>query len=202
MSNQKISLLAKLEAFNSIKKKVEVSIATAERLKDEIAKWKLIEKGMGNDGLVALSIDDAGPEISGLCNSLLSECYDGRFAVRLDTQRTTQAGNLKETFDVMVFDNHRGEEKLLSSMSGGERVWVNECLTRAIALYVGETNSVQYQTLFTDEADGALDPDRKRQFMQMKRAVLDRGGYEREYFITQTPELWELADHIIDVTTL
>jgi exonuclease SbcC len=202
LSNQKISLLAKLEAFNSIKKKVEVSIATAERLKDEIAKWKLIEKGMGNDGLVALSIDDAGPEISGLCNSLLSECYDGRFAVRLDTQRTTQAGNLKETFDVMVFDNHRGEEKLLSSMSGGERVWVNECLTRAIALYVGETNSVQYQTLFTDEADGALDPDRKRQFMQMKRAVLDRGGYEREYFITQTPELWELADHIIDVTTL
>lgn len=200
--DQRVGLLSKIEAFKDIKRKVEETNIEAERLADEIAKWKLIEKGMGNDGLIALSIDDAGPEISMLCNELLHDCYGGRFAVRLDTQRETQSGNIRETFDVMVFDNHRGEDKSLTCMSGGERVWVNECLTRAIALYVDQSNGVKYQTLFTDEADGALDPDRKRQFMQMKRAVLKRGGYAREYFISQTPELWEMADHIVDVAAL
>ena len=56
------------------------------------------------------------------------------------------------------------------------------------------------QTLFSDESDGPLDPERKRQYLTMKREVLKIGGYKREYLITQTPELWEMADHIIDVT--
>ncbi|PPC88016.1 MAG: hypothetical protein CTY39_01405 [Hyphomicrobium sp.] len=202
LAHRKVMLAAQIEAFKGIKAKVEATVAEAERLSEEIAKWKLLEKGMGNDGLIALSIDDAGPEISMLCNSLLEDCYDGRFVVRLDTQRETQTGNLKETFDVIVHDTHRGEEKSLGKMSGGERVWVNECLTRAIALYVGQSNAVQFHTLFSDESDGPLDPDRKRQFMKMKRSVLERGGYEREYFISQTEELWSLADHIINVAAL
>lgn len=58
------------------------------------------------------------------------------------------------------------------------------------------------ETLFTDETDGALDPEAKRTFMQMKRAVLRQGGYGREFFITHTPELWEMADHKIMVDQL
>lgn len=193
---------AKIETLRSTKHEAEKSHAKAEYLADEIAKWKLIEKGFGNNGLIALSIDDAGPEISSLCNGLLQECYGGRFSVRLDTQSETAAGNLRETFDVRVSDNHRGEEKSLFIMSGGERVWVNECLARAMSLYIDISKGSAEQTLFSDEADGPLDPDRKRQFMQMKRAVLSKGNYSREYFITQTPELWEEADHIIDVATL
>lgn len=202
MVQKRIALAGKVEAFKAIQEKVADTVAEADRLSDEIAKFKLLEKGLGNDGMIALSIDDAGPEIASLCNALLFDCYGGRFSVRLDTQRSTQAGNVRETFDVAVFDTHRGEEKSLGTMSGGERVWVNECLTRAIALYVGQSSGVSYQTLFTDEADGPLDPERKRQFMEMKRSVLNRGGYEREYFISQTPELWELADHKIDVASL
>jgi exonuclease SbcC len=36
----------------------------------------------------------------------------------------------------------------------------------------------------------------------MKRAVMDSGNYEREFFITQTPELTAEADHIINVAAL
>ena len=53
-------------------------------------------------------------------------------------------------------------------------------------------------TLFSDEADGALDADRKRMFMAMKREVLKLGGYEREYFVSQTPELTATADAVIE----
>lgn len=39
-------------------------------------------------------------------------------------------------------------------------------------------------------------------FMDMKREVLRLGGYAREFFVTQTPELTAMADAIIDLDTL
>lgn len=201
-TEHKVSVLGKLEAVRALAARSDQVTQQAVRLHEEIAAWKVIEKGLGNDGCVALSIDDAGPGIASLCNGLLADCFNGRFRVRLDTQRQTQAGDTRETFDVMVFDEHRGSEKSLGNMSGGEEVLVNECLTRAVALYASQISSSQCQTLFTDETDGALDPATKRTFMQMKRAVLKQGGYDREYFITHTPELWEMADHKIMIAEL
>jgi exonuclease SbcC len=75
-------------------------------------------------------------------------------------------------------------------------------LTRAIAVYLAQSAGRRYQTLFSDEADGPLDPERKRMFMAMKREVLRLGGYGQELFVSQTPELWELADCVIDVGRL
>lgn len=201
-SEQKVALLGKLEAVRALAARSGQMKEQAERLQEEMAKWKLLEKGLGNDGCVALSIDDAGPEIAAICNGLLSDCFGGRFIVRLDTQRQTQNGDTRETFNVTVFDGHRGTEKSLGDMSGGEEILVNECLTRSVALYASQSAPTNCQTLFTDETDGALDPEAKRTFMQMKRAVLKQGGYDREYFITHTPELWEMADHKIMVAEL
>ena len=201
-SEERLSHLGKLQAMRALAARMGPVQAQAEKLQEEIAKWKLLEKGLGNDGCVALSIDDSGPEIAAICNSLLSDCFDGRFIVRLDTQRQTQTGNVKETFEVKVFDGHRGTEKSLGDMSGGEEVLVNECLTRSVALYASQSSKTNCETLFTDETDGALDPEAKRTFMQMKRAVLKQGGYGREYFITHTPELWAMADYKIMVTEL
>ena len=48
-------------------------------------------------------------------------------------------------------------------------------------------------------ADGPLDPERKRMFMAMKREVLRLGGYQREFFVSQTPELTAMADAVIDM---
>ena len=60
----------------------------------------------------------------------------------------------------------------------------------------------RYITLFSDEADGPLDIDRKRIFMAMKREVLRLGGYEREFYISQTPELTAMADAVIELDLL
>ncbi|MDA8152995.1 MAG: hypothetical protein M0003_09840 [Acidithiobacillus sp.] len=172
------------------------------RLEDEIAYWTLLGKACGNDGIIALSIDDAGPTLSAYANDLLLACYGPRFTVSIRTQVETAKGEAREGFDVMVFDAETEDEKSVTAMSGGERVWINEALTRAIALYLAKESGQQYQTLFTDEADGPLDPERKRMFMKMKREVLRIGGYQREYFISQTQELWEMADEIIWVQAL
>jgi exonuclease SbcC len=87
-------------------------------------------------------------------------------------------------------------------MSGGERIWINECLTRAMALYLSEASGRRSSTLFSDEADGAFDAQNKRRFMAMKREVLRIGGYAQEYFISHTPELSAMADAVIDLDQL
>ena len=92
--------------------------------------------------------------------------------------------------------------KSVSLMSGGEKTWIEASLTRAIALYLAMHTGCRYTAAFTDEADGALDIERKRMFMAMKREVLRLGGYEREYFVSQTPELTAMADAVIDLEAL
>ncbi|MGX6566742.1 SMC family ATPase [Cupriavidus necator] len=173
-----------------------------QRLSDEIAQWKLLGKGLGNDGVIALSIDDAGPAITGIVNDLLLVCYGPRFTIAIQTQTTLASGEAREGFSIAVLDADNDSSKEFSVISGGQKVWINECLTRGIALYRAQHAQQSFQTLFTDEADGPLDPERKRAFMKMKREVLRVGGYEREFFISQTPELVEEADGVIDVTAL
>lgn len=172
----------------------------ARDLAQEMSLWTLLSKGLGTDGVIAMSIDDAGPAVSALANALLEECYGGRFVLSIKTQEQTAAGLQKEAFYIKVEDTLRGESKLLDVTSGGEQVWINECVVRAFALYMAQACDVRHDTLFSDESDGPLDPQRKRQYMQMRRTVLEKGGYSREYIITQTPELLEMCDAVIDLS--
>jgi exonuclease SbcC len=58
-----------------------------------------------------------------------------------------------------VHDGESGESK---SVGPDERrrdgSWINECLIRAVALYLAQHTGRRYDTLFSDEADGPLDP--------------------------------------------
>ncbi|THF61072.1 DNA repair protein [Pseudothauera nasutitermitis] len=165
----------------------------------ELGNWNLFARCMSHDGLIALAIDDAGPALSGLANDLLLACYGPRFTVSMLTLVESARGEQKEGFDIQVHDGESGESKRVGLMSGGERVWINECLIRAVALYLAQHAGRRYETLFSDEADGPLDPGRKRMFMAMKREVLRLGGYRREFFVSQTPALTAMADAVIDL---
>jgi exonuclease SbcC len=173
--------------------------ARASAVESELSGWTLLARCLSNDGVIALDIDDAGPTLAGLANDLLLACYGRRFTLEIRTQVATAKGEMREGFDIVVHDGEGGESKSVALLSGGERVWINECLTRAIALYLAGNAGREYGTLFCDEADGPLDPDRKRMFMDMKREVIRLGGYQREFFVSQTPELTAMADKVIDL---
>jgi exonuclease SbcC len=118
------------------------------RVEQELANWLLFARCMGNDGLIALASDDAGPTLSGLVNDLLLACYGRRFTVAIETLQETAKGEQREGFDIRVYDAESGEDKSVAAMSGGERVWINECLVRAVALYLAQNTGRRYDTLF------------------------------------------------------
>ena len=168
-------------------------------IEEQTTIWSLFATCLGNDGVIALAIDDAGPALSMLTNDLLMACYGPRFTVSIRTLLESVKGQSREGFDVIVHDANTGFAKSASKMSGGERVWINECLTRAMALYLAQSNGRRSETLFSDEADGAFDAEHKRMFLAMKRQVMQLGGYQQEFFISHTPELAALADATIDL---
>jgi exonuclease SbcC len=181
---------------------VDVYKARIGAIESELSHWTTLAKGLGNDGIIALSIDDAGPMLSETANDLLANCYGPQYQVSITTQTEKKSGGVKEGFEILVHDTAAGDLKPLRLMSGGQKVWINECLSRSLALYLASANDTSYETLFSDESDGPLDPERKRMFMLLKRRVLDAGGYKREYFISQTPEIVDSADARIDVSAL
>jgi exonuclease SbcC len=169
-----------------------------EHLRSEISEWTIEEKALGNDGIIALEIDDAGPAIASIANELL-RVYDSPFSVRLNTQEMTRAGKLKEGFDIPVFDANTNKSKSIRKLSGGEATIVEDAVAKAICIYNKTSNGRDLATIYTDERDGALDPERKRAYFHMKQKVLALGGYEQEYCITHTPELLAMANAIISL---
>jgi exonuclease SbcC len=201
-TKEEAALQAELVSAKARRAEADQSRAAVTRIEGELGWWNLLTKALGNDGVIALCVDDAGPELARLTNELLLACYGPRFTVSIRTQVETAKKELREGFDVVVFDANAGQAKSVGVMSAGEKIWVNEAITRAIALYLARSSGRHYETLFCDEADGALDSERKRMFMQMKREVLRLGGYAREFFVSQTPELTQMADVVIDLAAL
>ena len=169
-----------------------------EHFRGEISEWTIEEKALGNDGIIALEIDDAGPAIASIANELL-RVYDSPFSVRLNTQEMTRAGKLKEGFDIPVFDADANKSKSIRKLSGGESTIVEDAVAKAICIYNKTSNGRDLATIYTDERDGALDPERKRAYFRMKQKVLALGGYEQEYCITHTPELLAMANAVISL---
>lgn len=168
-------------------------------MEEDLSHWTLLTQALGPNGIIALTIDDAGPTLSAYANELLLACYGPRYTVSIQTQAETAKGDLKETFDIRVFDGESGDDKSIRDMSGGQKVYINEAMTRAIALYQANMHGRHYECLFSDESDGALDPEKKIQFARMKREVLKLGGYRREFFISHSEAVQECADAVIDM---
>lgn len=156
--------------------------------------WAIVQKAFSNDGIIALEIDDAGPHITGLANRLLESCYGPRFAVKIVTQDMKDDGTSTESFDISVTDNESGAVSSLQDKSGGEKTWVEDAVTKAIALFHAERSGKRYDALMTDERDGALSYDAKRNFFRLKKEVLDLGGFASEFFISHTPDAQDVAD--------
>lgn len=169
----------------------------AKYLADEIAHWNLLAVGM--QGVIDLSIEDAGPAIAATANNLLTEAYGPRFSCRIVTQREQANGRLVECFDISVIDSESGLESSILQKSGGESVWLDKALSDAVGIYHQDAAGVHYEGLFADESEDGLTQERKAQFYRMDRAALALGGYSRKFFISHNPESWAMADAVIDV---
>ncbi len=185
-----------LKQIEEAKSKLSHVNSHVQALNTEIREWKIVADRI--EGIIPLEIDDAGPAISAITNDLLLNCYGPRFTVKVSTQDFTADGkNMKDDYDIIVYDAERGESKSLTDCSGGEEIWIEDALTKATCLFKTSRSGKQYLALFSDEKDGALHESKKLEYMDMKRRVLELGGFKKEFFISHSEAVQSRADHMV-----
>lgn len=181
--------LAELEAQHA---PVAAAVAKAET---EVGDWGLLERSLGRDGVQALEIDAAGPEVATITNELLASCYGARFSLTLETLAEKRDGGTREVFDVRVYDG--GAERSVEAYSGGEKVVIGEALGLALAIVNARKSGVRWETFFRDETAGALDPDNAVAYVRMMRRARELAGAHQIVFVAHQPEVWEAADAVV-----
>jgi exonuclease SbcC len=163
--------------------------------------WVLLERALGRDGIQALEIDAAGPEVSELINELLAACFGPRFTCSLRTVRPAGDGRKQaEVFDLQILDGERGTDaRAAGNYSRGEQTLISEALKLALAIFNARRQSVPIRTLWRDECDGPLEPRLAVAYPSMLRRAMELGGYQWVYLISHRPDVYDQADTVINV---
>jgi DNA repair protein SbcC/Rad50 len=169
----------------------------------DLADWTRLGQDLGRDGLQALEIDCAVPELNTLTNELLSKCLGTRFTITLSTQRLTADGKRQtEELDVRVLDTEKGRDDLAETFSGGECVLLGEAISLALTTLACRRAGIEHPTLIRDETAAALDPAHGRAYVAMLRLAAQHIGADRVLFVTHDEQLRDLADSCLDVGAL
>lgn len=161
----------------------------------ELGDWNRLGADLGKDGLQAMLVDAALPELSSITNELLREAFGPRFSVELRTQAPDAKGKrLLETLDVAVIDSERGRDTVVETLSGGEQVIVGEALSLALSLVTLRAAGISDCTLVRDESGSALDPERAHAYVAMLRRAQKMIGARQVLLVSHMPEVQQLCD--------
>jgi exonuclease SbcC len=136
-------------------------------------------------GVPAMIIEAAVPEIEMEANRLLARITGGRMNVRFDTQRETQAGEVRETLEIKIADELGTRE--YSLYSGGEAFRVNFAIRVALSKILARRAGAQLQTLVIDEGFGTQDAQGRERLVEAINAVQD--DFARVLVITHIEDL-------------
>ena len=129
-----------------------------EELNQSINRHKNLERAFGKDGVPALLIEQALPQIEQKANDLLDRLSDGHMSIRFVTQaeyRDKKRDDLKETLDIQISDSTGTRD--YEMYSGGEAFRVNFAIRLALSEILAQRKGARLQTLVIDEGFGSQD---------------------------------------------
>ncbi|HEY9722620.1 MAG TPA: SMC family ATPase [Oscillatoriaceae cyanobacterium] len=178
----------------------------AERLAEREKEWeaaiadaqtyKELSQAFGKDGIQAIIIENAIPELEEEANRLLARMSDNRMHVRLATQREKKSGGVAETLEIYISDEVGTRNYEL--YSGGEAFRVNFALRLALSRLLARRAGAKLQTLVIDEGFGTQDEKGRERLVEAINAVSSE--FARILVITHIRELKDAFNTQIEVT--
>jgi exonuclease SbcC len=160
-----------------------------------IQRLRLLEKACSRDGVQALLIEKALPEIEADANELL-ERLSGGMRVIFDTQRKAKTSDrLLETLDIIISDS--AGERPYENFSGGEQFRVNFAIRLALSKILARRSGARLQTLVIDEGFGSQDANGRQRLVEAINTIQD--DFERILVITHIDELQDAFPIRIEV---
>jgi exonuclease SbcC len=182
-------------------RKLETAKSEAEKerssLEREISEWRFLQRACGKDGIQALELDAAGPGVSEIATQILQKFGKDWYLQLVTQQEKADRSGKKEVFDIVI--TSADGVKRYDDLSGGEKVWVEESLRKAVAIFLFQRSgsASRFQTLFQDEVDGALDPERAQAFLETTREAHRLTGAHHTILVSQRPDFHEQIDQRI-----
>jgi DNA repair protein SbcC/Rad50 len=144
-----------------------------------------LRAAFGKNGVPAMIIEAAIPELEEAANHLLSAMTAGRMHVRLDTQREKRTGGVAETLDILISDELG--TRSYEAYSGGEAFRVNFAIRVALSQMLARRAGAQLRTLFIDEGFGTQDEAGRQRLVEAINTVQD--NFDLLLVITHIEEL-------------
>jgi exonuclease SbcC len=164
----------------------------AERLEysSEVGRFKQLERAFGKDGVPALLIEGALPQIEAKANQVLDRLSMGNMSVRFVTQaayKDKHREDLKETLDIQISDGAGVRD--YEMFSGGEAFRVNFAIRLALSEVLASRAGARLQTLVIDEGFGSQDAQGRQRLIEAINLV--RQDFAKILVITHIDELKE-----------
>ena len=172
--------------------------AEREEKQQLIVQHKTLERAFGKDGVPALLIEQALPQIETKANDLLDRLSDGRMSIRFATQaeyKDKKRDDLKETLDIQISDGAGLRD--YEMFSGGERFRVDFAIRLALSEVLAQRKGARLQTLVIDEGFGSQDTQGRQRLIEAINTV--RGDFAKILVITHLDELKDAFPTRIEV---
>ncbi len=173
--------------------------AKAEHLRtvaDEQQLYLELSSAFGRQGVQALLIDEALPELTDEANRLLHQMTAGRMSLMMTTQRATQKGDLRETLDIHIADELG--TRPYETYSGGEAFRIDFALRIALSKLLARRAGARLPILVIDEGFGTQDSSGRERLVEAITTVQD--DFEMLLAVTHIDELRDVFPHRIHVT--
>jgi DNA repair protein SbcC/Rad50 len=184
--------LQRLTEREARKKEYEDRMAQTAREQDI---YRELAKAFGKNGIQALIIEAALPEIEEEANRLLSRLTDNRMTVKFETQRMTKKDTLKETLDIIIADELGTRN--YEMFSGGEAFRINFAIRIALSRLLAGRAGAPLPTIIIDEGFGTQD---NTGMEKLKEAIISiQDDFQKILVITHMDELKDAFPNRIDV---
>ncbi len=149
-------------------KTVDTQIKKADQ---QIGEYQAIAGALSKDGIQALLIEEAIPEIEQEANRLLAKLTNNQAQLFIESVRDLKKGGTKETLDINISDALGIRPYEL--FSGGEAFRIDFALRVAISKLLARRAGTSLQTLIIDEGFGSQDEEGLSHIMDALHKIQD-----------------------------
>jgi len=167
------------------------------RLLDEKSMYDELDRAFGPNGIPALIIETAIPQLESDANELLGRLTDGRMALKLELHEgRKQRGVPSETLDIKIADEVG--TRSYETFSGGEAFRINFALRIALSKLLARRSGAPLPILFIDEGFGSQDASGQERLKESIQSIQD--DFKKILVITHIPDIKEAFPVRIEVT--
>lgn len=160
------------------------------------SRYQTLIRAFGRDGIPALIIENAVPELERIANEILGQMSKGKHYIRFETQRELKSREgVSETLDIMIGD--WTAERPYETFSGGEQLRIDYAIRFALAELLARRAGSKVEWLTIDEGLGSQDGEHRGLVLEAIKSVADR--FKKVLVITHIEEAQAMFDQLIHI---